>query len=163
MNTQAASTCASDFDFIIGDWRVRHRRLKERLVGCAEWQEFEGISSTRKILGGRGNVEDNLLHLPDGPYRAAAVRSLDAARGQWAIWWLDGRSPHQLDTPVVGRFDQGQGSFYAEDTLAGRPIRVRFLWLPVTADAARWEQAFSADAGQTWETNWTMDFVRIQP
>ena len=23
-----------------------------------------------------------------------------------------------------------------------------------------WEQAFSADAGATWETNWTMEFRR---
>jgi hypothetical protein len=151
----------ADFDFIIGDWRVHHRRLRDRLVGCTEWLEFEGSSSTRKILGGRGNVEDNLLHLPEGAYRAAAFRSLDVASGNWAIWWLDGRSPHHLDTPVIGRFEAGQGNFYAEDTLDGRPIRVRFLWLPRSADAARWEQAFSVDAGQTWETNWTMDFERI--
>jgi hypothetical protein len=24
----------------------------------------------------------------------------------------------------------------------------------------RWDQAFSKDQGRTWETNWTMDFVR---
>jgi hypothetical protein len=24
----------------------------------------------------------------------------------------------------------------------------------------RWEQAFSDDAGKSWETNWTMDFRR---
>ncbi|MGE4070789.1 MAG: hypothetical protein AB7E72_06395 [Lysobacterales bacterium] len=163
MSAGLPSSPESDFDFIIGDWRVRHRRLKHRLAGCTEWQEFDGISSTRKILGERGNVEDNLLHPPEGTYRAAAFRSLDVASGQWAIWWLDGRSPHHLDTPVVGRFSDGQGRFYADDTLEGRPIRVRFLWLPVSADAARWEQAFSADAGQTWETNWTMDFERTRP
>jgi hypothetical protein len=26
----------------------------------------------------------------------------------------------------------------------------------------RWEQAFSLDDGQTWETNWTADFTRSQ-
>jgi hypothetical protein len=26
--------------------------------------------------------------------------------------------------------------------------------------ACRWEQAFSADGGTTWETNWIADFTR---
>jgi hypothetical protein len=68
----------SDFDFMIGDWRVHHRRLNSRLAGCTDWTEFTGESSTRKILGGFGNVEDNLLHFPDGDVRAVAVRSFDA-------------------------------------------------------------------------------------
>ncbi len=149
----------TDFDFIIGRWTVHHRRLKQRLAGCTEWQAFSGISSTRKILGGFGNLEDNLLALPEGPYRAAALRSFDPATGQWAIWWLDQRRPHTLDVPVVGRFTDGLGRFFADDALDGRPIRVRFTWSPRThAGTPRWEQAFSADAGQTWETNWTMDF-----
>jgi hypothetical protein len=25
-----------------------------------------------------------------------------------------------------------------------------------------WEQAFSADGGETWETNWTADFARAR-
>ncbi|MGN6829208.1 DUF1579 domain-containing protein [Paucibacter sp. M5-1] len=149
---------AADFDFIIGRWAVRHRRLRERLAGCSEWQEFSGSSSTRKILGGFGNIEDNLLALPEGEYRAAALRSFDPASGQWSIWWLDARRPQGLDVPVVGRFAEGVGSFFADDALDGRPIRVRFLWSVPASGLPRWEQAFSADAGQTWETNWTMDF-----
>jgi hypothetical protein len=27
-------------------------------------------------------------------------------------------------------------------------------------DAARWEQAFSTDQGENWETNWVADFTR---
>jgi hypothetical protein len=33
---------ANGFDFLIGDWRVAHRRLKERLVGSTTWEEFGG-------------------------------------------------------------------------------------------------------------------------
>jgi hypothetical protein len=159
--TDRRTSSANDFDFFIGNWRVHHQRLKERLAGCREWVEFEGSSATRKILGGFGNIDDNVLDLPDDPYRAATLRSFDPATGLWSIWWLDGRRPHRLDTPVVGRFEHGTGLFYADDTFDGMPIKVRFTWTLLGADAARWEQAFSADGGNSWETNWTMDFVRI--
>ncbi|WP_422013137.1 DUF1579 domain-containing protein [Roseateles sp.] len=151
----------ADFDFIIGDWRVLHERLNARLAGCTEWTRFEGRTSTRRILGGWGNLEDNLLHLPSGPYRAAAMRSFDAATGQWAIWWLDSRAPHALDVPVRGAFEHGVGVFHADDTLDGRHIRVRFTWHIGNDGHPRWEQAFSPDGGQTWETNWRMLFIRL--
>lgn len=148
----------TDFSFIIGHWIVHHRRLKERLTGCTEWLEFRGQSSTRPILGGFGNLEDNLLALPEGDYRAAALRSFDPATGQWSIWWLDSRHPHALDVPVVGRFSDGVGTFLARDELNGHPIQIRFIWSVPASGLPRWEQAFSADAGLSWETNWTMDF-----
>lgn len=163
MPLPTAPDAPHDFDFILGDWRVRHRRLNARLSGCTEWTAFEGLSSTRATLGGFGNVEDNLLHFPDGDVRAIAMRSFDPATGTWAIWWLDGRHPHRLDVPVVGRFSGGVGVFLADDTLDGRPIRVRFIWRPNGGDRPTWEQAFSPDAGATWETNWTMEFTRREP
>jgi hypothetical protein len=151
-----------DFDFIVGDWHVRHRRLNSRLSGCTDWTEFSGLSSTRPILGGFGNVEDNLLGFPDGDVRAVAVRSFDRAAHSWSIWWLDGRSPHQLQTPVVGRFSGTTGVFFADDSLNGTPIRVRFIWNANPGGNPTWEQAFSQDHGTTWETNWTMEFSRRQ-
>lgn len=148
-----------DFDFVIGDWNVVHRRLKERLAGCHDWVTFDGEMSTCKILGGFGNIEDNLLHFPEGTFRAVALRSYDATSGTWSIWWLDGRFPGRVDVPVVGRFEQGVGTFYADDVFDGRAIKVRFLWSKCSDAHLRWEQAFSADGGASWETNWTMDFT----
>ena len=149
-----------DFDFQQGRWRVGHRRLKDRLAGCTEWEEFEGTCEMRLILGGNGNIEDNLLHISTGSYRALALRSYDPKSATWAIWWLDGRNPHALDVPVIGRFEDGIGSFYAEDTLNGAPIKVRFLWLDIATETPRWEQAMSLDNGKSWETNWIMNFER---
>ena len=151
---------ARAFDFEFGRWRVRHRRLRHRLAGSDDWEEFTGESETRPVLGGAGNIEDNLLRQSGGDYRAIAIRAFDPGAELWAIWWLDARSPHTLDVPVKGRFDGGRGEFLAEDSFEGRPIRVRFLWLDTTTPAPRWEQAFSADAGESWETNWVMEFTR---
>lgn len=160
MAHESEAIAPSDFAFAVGHWHVAHRRLRERLVGCTEWVEFDGEMSTQPVLGGFGNVEDNLLHLPEGPYRAIALRSFDPRSRQWAIWWLDARAPHQLDVPVVGTFQDGVGTFYADDRLDGVPIRIRFTWFTSDPQNPRWEQAFSADGGTTWETNWTMDFRR---
>ena len=157
----AAGHCP-DFDFQRGCWTVKHRRLKARLVDCHEWEDFDGTCEQRPILGGNGNVEDNFLQLPGGSYRAVAIRSYDPANASWAIWWLDGRAPHALDVPVIGRFENGTGCFYADDMLAGTAVRVRFLWLRTDTPSPRWEQAFSANGGATWEINWTMDFVRAE-
>jgi hypothetical protein len=150
----------TDFDFFMGHWQVAHRRLKERLVGATAWDSFSGECLVQKTLGGFGNMDDNVLHLPAGAYRAITVRAFDAQQGTWAIWWLDGRHPGRLDVPVVGRFVGGVGTFLAEDQWEGRPMQVRFLWTVPRPDAPRWEQAFSLDAGLTWETNWVMDFTR---
>lgn len=155
------ASISHDFDFEFGQWKVRHRRLKERLVGCDDWDEFDGHSETRPVLGGNGNVEDNLLEFPSGPYRAIALRSFDTASQTWAIWWLSAHDPHNLDVPVIGRFDNGVGSFFADETHDGEPVRVRFLWLNTDTSSPRWEQAMSLDGGVTWETNWTMDFRRV--
>lgn len=159
----AASSGVHDFDFFHGDWRVRHRRLRARLAGCDDWDAFDGTCRVRPLLDGAGNVDDNTLALPDGAYRAVTLRTWDPATASWSIWWLDGRWPHRLDAPMIGRFEQGVGTFFCDDTFEGRPIRVRFLWRTGDGRAPRWEQAFSTDGGETWETNWTMDFVRDAP
>jgi hypothetical protein len=151
---------SQDFDFQIGSWRVSHRRLKERLANCSDWENFDGTCTMFPVLGGNGNVEDNLLNFANGAYRAIAVRSFDPKQQTWAIWWLDARNPHSLDIPVVGRFENGVGAFYATDSFNGAPVSVRLLWMRTDTPTPRWEQAMSTDDGATWETNWTMDFER---
>jgi len=160
MALELMSSAPTDFDFVIGDWVVRHRRLKERLSNCNEWVEFDGEMSTQKILGGFGNLEDNILRLNDEIFRAIALRSYDQSTKKWSIWWLDGRLPSQIDVPVVGEFIDGVGTFFANDTFQEIPIIVRFIWRQIDQNLLHWGQAFSADAGDTWETNWTMEFRR---
>ena len=155
-----ASPQSSAFDFYFGTWHVRHRRLQSRLTRCTDWDVFDGTCTVWPVLGGHGNVDDNLLHLPGQGYRALTLRSYDPDSDLWAIWWLDARHPHQLNVPVKGRFTDGTGTFFANDMLDGRPIVVRFSWLATHTRTPQWEQAFSPDAGQTWEVNWTMDFTQ---
>jgi len=81
MDSQPATLSTShDFDFLFGTWRVEHRRLTARLVGCDEWEEFDGTSVAYPILGGLGNIDDGVVNIPSGSYRAISLRSLPLAR-----------------------------------------------------------------------------------
>jgi hypothetical protein len=151
-----------DFDFLVGHWRVHHRKLKLRLVNNHDWIEFEGTLNSQPLMGGYSNVDDLVLEVPGGTYRGVALRSFDAKTKQWSIWWLDSRTPlGPLDPPMRGGFQDGVGTFYADDTWEGKPVRMRFLWSKITPTSCHWEQAFSADKGATWETNWVQDIRRV--
>lgn len=149
-----------DWAWLVGDWRVRHSRLKERLAGSAEWEEFDGTSRLWLTMDGFGTIDDNWLDIPSGAYRAMGVRGFDVVTRQWAIWWLDERYPQSLGEPVRGGFANGVGEFGGEDTLRGQLIKVRFRWNDIASPNPHWEQAFSADGGATWEVNWRMRFSR---
>ena len=145
-----------DFDFLIGDWQVKHRRLKRRLAGCDEWDEIAGTARNRSLLGGLCNVEEHRIDAPG--ISGVAMRTFDVSRQLWSIYWVG--SDGLLGAPIHGGFEGDVGSFEGEDEHDGRPIKARFRWTRDGADRARWEQAFSADGGVSWEVNWTMDFVR---
>jgi len=150
-----------DWDWLVGRWNVRHRRLKERLTGSTQWEEFAGSSVTWTTMGGLGTADDNVIELPGGTYRAMGIRAFDPKAGQWSIWWLDARNPTKIEPPVHGGFKDGLGIFEGDDTLRGKPIKVRFRWTNITPTSAHWDQAFSPDGGATWEVNWEMDFQRV--
>jgi hypothetical protein len=116
-----------DFDFEFGALTVEHRRLKDLLAGCTEWEEFRGACTARPVLGGNGNLEENEIHFPSGSYRASALRAVDPAKGTWAIWWLDERNPNHPDPPVIGSFHNRVGEFVAQDRFNDKPILVRFI------------------------------------
>ena len=154
----ATGGSSHDFDFWMGSWKVRNRRLRERLAGSTKWDEFEATAVARPLLGGIGN-EDVFRTDFAGGFTGMSFRFFDTAARRWSIYWADSRKG-KLEPPVVGGFDGDVGCFEGTDTFDGRPIRVRFLWSRVTTPSPRWEQAFSEDGGKTWETNWVMDMER---
>lgn len=146
-----------EFDFFTGTWDVANRRLTERLAGCTDWEEFPGVAVGQLAFGGAAHIDE--IVFPTKGWAGLTFRLFDPARETWSLYWvssLDG----QMQPPLVGRFTNGRGEFFSDDTFGGRPIRVRFIWSDITPTSARWEQAFSADGEQTWETNWFMAFTR---
>ena len=149
----------NNFNFLVGSWTVANRRLRERLVGCTEWDEFESSSVAWNLLDDAAQIDQ--FTFPDGS-TALTLRLLDPKRQEWSLRWA-ASSDGVLLPPVIGRFDEnGVGTFYGDDEHQGIPVRVRYVWSDITAHSARWEQAFSTDGGQHWEVNWTMQLTRKQ-
>ena len=152
---------AGDFDFWMGSWKIHNRYLRERLEGSTDWVEFEATSTARPLPGVLGN-EDEFRTDHDGGFVGMSFRFFDPASGRWSIYWADSRRPGVLDPPVFGSFSGDTGVFEGTDTHEGRPVLVRFTWTGVSTPTPRWEQAFSADGGKSWEANWVMEFVRAE-
>lgn len=149
-----------DWKWLVGNWDVYHERLRDRLIGSTTWDKFGGKCSSWPTLGGLGNMDDCLLYLPSGTYRAMAPRSFDPATNQWNIWWLDGRTAGKLDPPVRGGFSGTEGEFHGADVHNSTPVAVRFRWHETGSKRPHWDQAFSTDAGRNWEINWRNYFTR---
>ncbi|WP_406120157.1 hypothetical protein [Streptomyces sp. NBC_00989] len=146
-----------DFDFFHGEWEVANRRLTDFLRPGSGWEEFEGTNRCRPLFDGAANVDE--IDMPHLGSKGLTLRLFDRETRLWSLNWSSSRSG-KLFPPVTGRFEDGRGEFYGDDTHEGKDVRVRFVWSGVSATGARWEQAFSVDDGASWVTNWTMDFTR---
>ena len=127
-----ASDPTHDFDFFFGSWNVHHRQLKARLAGSTDWLEFAGTTVTQPLLGGQGNIDDNILDKPGGAYRAVDVARLRSEGAEMDDLVARRAHPGKLDVPMVGAFENGVGTFLADDTFDGKAIKVRFLWSRIT-------------------------------
>ena len=146
-----------DFDFLVGRWKVSHRRLSAPMSGSDDWSEFSGTAVARTYFNGGVSIDE--FHFPTLGSRGLTVRLFDPRARTWSIYWLSSRDG-RLQPPVHGGFDGGIGEFYGDDVHGGRAVRVRYLWSNISERSARWEQAFSADGGEIWETNWQMNLTR---
>lgn len=155
-STTQAETGVRDFDFFVGTWNVVNRRRRNPLSGSEEWYEFPSTAECRLLLGGAGNMDE--FRAPSQGITAMTLRLFDPETREWSLYWATDKG--RLDPPVRGRFEGGRGDFYGDDTHEGKPIRVHFIWSEITATSVRWEQEFSADGGETWESNWVMEFTR---
>lgn len=144
-----------DFDFEIGTWATEVRVRRNPLSGAAaEWADYRGSSIVRQIADGRANLVELSVTGPAGRIEGVSFRLYNPQSRQWSLNFASFGNG-LLTAPVYGGFDgRGRGTFYGQDMLDGRAILVRFVITQVARDEARFEQAYSADGGQSWEVNW---------
>ena len=157
--TASETSSKHDFDFLVGGWKIRNRKLKEPLAGCDEWEEFDATQNLRQILQGSGNFDIFSAEVDGKPFEAFTLRLFDPRTRLWTIYWADSNAV-RLDGGKVGSFNGGIGDFFARDVFAGKNIVVKFHWDKRSSEAPVWSAAFSVDEGQTWEWNWHAYFAR---
>ena len=95
----------------------------------------------------------------DTHVQGLSLRVYDPNARQWRIHWANSRDG-SLGAAMVGGFKNGRGEFYDQEDFDGRPIFVRFIFSDITPASFKIEQAFSDDAGKSWETNWITTFTK---
>jgi hypothetical protein len=148
-----------DFDFNFGKWKTHVSRLVHPLTGSTTWTEYEGVSVVRKVWNGRASLFELDVQGPAGHIEGVGLRLYNPTSHQWNLNWTNS-SAGMLTQPMIGEFKDGRGEFYDQETFNERSILVRNGFSEITPISSRFEQAFSADGGKTWETNWIMTFTR---
>ena len=157
--TASERSSKHDFDFLVGGWKIRNRKLKAPLTGRDEWDEFDATQHLRQILHGSGNFDIFTTELDGQPFEVFTLRLFDPKTRLWTIYWADSNGV-KLDGGKVGSFDGDIGEFLAREAFAGRNVIVKFLWDRRNPEAPVWSAAFSVDEGRTWEWNWYAYFSR---
>jgi hypothetical protein len=143
-----------DFDFEPGHWHTALRRRLHPLSGSDAWADYAGTTIVRPVLDGRANLVELDVSGPEGRLQGLSLRLFETKRRRWTLNFSNAASG-TLAAPVTGGFGGGpRGVFYGAEEFNGRRVLVRFIIDSTSADTCRFEQAFSADGGVTWETNW---------
>lgn len=150
-----------DFDFEIGTWKTKLKRLKDPLSGSTTWIEYEGTTVVRKVWDGRANLVELVAEGPAGRFEGLSLRLYDPQSRQWSLNFASARGGG-MAAPTIGEFKNGRGEFYDQETFNGRSIFVRFIISEIAPDSCRFEQAFSEDGGKTWEVNWIAVDTRVK-
>lgn len=149
-----------DFDWEIGTWHTKLKRLLHPLSGSHEWADYQGTTVVRKVWDGKANLVELEVDGPGGAhFEGLSLRLYNPDARQWTLNFANGKAG-VMTSPNTGEFKNGRGEFYQTDTLGPRAILVRFVISDITASSAHFEQAFSDDGGKSWEVNWIADDTR---
>jgi hypothetical protein len=149
-----------DFDPLIGQWKFHVKRIPRPLTGSNTWVELEGTGACYKIWDGRAQMDTIEIDGPSGHIEGLTLRTYDPQSHQWRLYWANSKSG-KLDPPQVGEFKNGRGEFFAQDTIDGKTILIRYVWTDLATKSPHFEQSFSDDGGKTWEVNWITDQTRV--
>jgi hypothetical protein len=150
-----------DFDWDIGTWQTHQRRLLHPLTGSTTWVDYHGTDVVRKVWDG-ANVAEIRADGSAGQLEIFAMRLYNPDSHEWSIFFTSSKTG-ALSVPAVGRFTNGRGDFYDQETYNGKTILLRFSVSDITKTSCHFEQAFSPDGGKSWEVNFIVDETLTTP
>jgi hypothetical protein len=149
-----------DFDPMLGVWKTQIRRTADPFAHPEAVIEMSGIVTTRKVWGGRAQIEEIEVDTPTGHWEGMTLFLYDPQAHQWSQSFADS-ADGTLQRPTIGGFANGRGELYAQDKVNGRTILIRGLWSDITANAHRYEESLSDDGGKTWHIAFSAALTRI--
>ena len=150
-----------DFDPLIGSWRYHLKRRTNPLTGSTTWVELDGTGVCYKLWNGRSQLDTLEVDGPTGHIEGLTLRLFNPQSRQWRLYWANSKTGI-VDPPQVGEFKDNQGDFFAQDTVNGKIILIRYEWSKLSTNAPHFEQSFSEDGGKTWEVNWITEQTRVK-
>ena len=148
-----------DFDFHVGSWKSEITRLQHPLTGSTTWIKCQGHLVARKVWDGRAQMEELEADCPAGHIEDLLLFLYNPESHEWSLNSAavgDG----VVAKPMFGKFEDGRGTFYDQETYKGKTILVRQVWSDITPTTHRFEQSFSNDGGKTWEPNFRASLTR---
>jgi hypothetical protein len=149
-----------DFDTLFGSWKYELKRRMHPMTGSNTWVDLSGTGACYKIWDGRAQLDTFEADGSAGHIEGLTLRMYDPTEHVWRLYWANSRIGI-LDPPQVGKFTDGHGDFYTQDTINGKTVLIRYDWTKLTSSAPHFEQSFSDDGGKTWEVNWITDQTRV--
>lgn len=149
------------FDFDLGVWKTHSSRLNNPLTGAKTWTELDGTTTVKEVWDGRANIAELVSDGAGTHLELISLRLYNPQNHEWTLHFATSKTG-VLSVPMTGSFKDGHGEFIDQEPYNGQTILVKFTITSVSPDIARSEQAFSADGGKTWETNWITTYTRIQ-
>jgi hypothetical protein len=109
----SVNSAHTDFDFYIGKWKIRNRKLNERLNHCDEWTEFDSTDDTTHLLRGFANMNKFSATFDGQPFEGIAIRLFNPQTKLWLIYWADSNAV-AFDPPMVGSLMETLGNCIAK-------------------------------------------------
>jgi len=152
---------AHDFDFARGVWHTHATQVLDPFDGGTHTVTFDGTKTARPIWNGRAWLEEIEADGPQGHWEGATLFVYNAKSGQWSQTYIDSDGG-TVEAPTIGSFKDGRGELFGASVHKGRTVLVRGVWSDITADAHRFEIAYSRDGGHTWATAFKAELTRVK-
>ncbi|HEY2474504.1 MAG TPA: hypothetical protein VGI19_06845 [Candidatus Cybelea sp.] len=156
----ASDDSSHGFDYQVGQWRVQVSRLLDPLTAAQRWTHYDGTHTVTPLMGGRANIGVLEISGPSGQIEGLQLRLYDAATQQWKLSFANGNDG-VIGSPSAGRFENGQGTFYSSEQIAGHDARVRTVATRLGETIYRDVISFSTLRDKVWHPMWIATYTRI--